>query len=317
MSAAPDVFVGIDVSKTSLEVSIGQDGTPFTVDNNDAGLKQLVETLRPHQPTLIVVESTGGLEKVAVAELCAQAFPVALVNPGRVRDFAKSIGQLAKTDRLDARLLARFAQAVQPAAVVLPSEEVQYLSALMARRRQVLDLLTMEKNHLLSSPIPVRSRVEQSLAALQAQLDELNQTIEQYIDHNDAFHKKEDLLRSVPGVGPVTAAILISDLPEIGTLDRKKIAALVGIAPYNDDSGRHSGRRRVKGGRESVSQVLYMATLAATRFNPTIQKFYQSLIKRGKVFKVALVACMRKLLTILNAMIRTASPWKTKEPIAS
>jgi len=305
-------YIGIDVSKAMLDVSIGVSGEQFRVENNDAGMKKLVERLEAVRPSLIVVESTGGLEKLVVVELFTHALPVALVNPGRVREFAKSTGRLAKTDKLDARILAHFGEAIHPALVILPSEEEQYLSALMNRRRQVIDLLTMEKNHLLSTPVKVRPRVEQSISTLQAQLDELNQTIDQFIDHNDAFRKKEDILRSLPGVGPITAAILLSDLPEIGSMDRKKIAALVGVAPYNNDSGHHSGRRRIKGGRESVRHVIYMAALAATRFNPVIKSFYQRLIERGKSFKVALVACMHKLLIILNAMIRDLSVWHPK-----
>jgi len=315
METNSGAFIGIDVSKAMLDVSLGVNGEQFMVENNDAGLKKLIERLEAVRPSLIVVESTGGLEKLAVAELCAHALPVALVNPGRVREFAKSTGQLAKTDKLDARILAHFAEAIHPPVVILPTEEEQYLSALMTRRRQVVDLLTTEKNHLLSTPAKVRPLVEQSITALQAQLDELNQMIDQFIDHNDAFHQKEDLLRSVPGIGPITAAILLSDLPEMGSLNRKKIAALVGIAPYNDDSGHHSGRRRVKGGRESVRHVLYMAALAATRFNPIIKKYYQHLVERGKLFKVALVACMHKLLTILNAMLKNLSPWQPKSAL--
>lgn len=316
MKKNSEICVGIDVSKATLDVSIGVDGEQFQVSNDDAGLKKLIERLTAVRPGLIVVESTGGLEKLVVAELFANTLPVALVNPGRVREFAKSTGRLAKTDKLDARVLAHFGEAIDPALVTLPSEEEQYLSALMTRRRQVIDLLTAEKNHLLSTPAKVRPRVEQSIAALQSQLDELNQTIDQFIDHNDAFRKKEDILRSVPGVGPVTAAIILSDLPEIGFLDRKKIAALVGVAPFNNDSGRHSGKRRVKGGRESVRHVLYMATLAATRSNPVIKLYYLHLIQLGKPFKVALVACMHKLLTFLNSMIRDLLPWQPKLTLA-
>jgi len=316
MKKNSELCVGIDVSKVTLDVSIGVDGEQFQVSNDDAGLKKLIERLTAVRPGLIVVESTGGLEKLVVAELFANTLPVALVNPGRVREFAKSTGRLAKTDKLDARVLAHFGEAIDPALVTLPSEEEQYLSALMTRRRQVIDLLTAEKNHLLSTPAKVRPRVEQSIAALQSQLDELNQTIDQFIDHNDAFRKKEDILRSVPGVGPVTAAIILSDLPEIGCLDRKKIAALVGVAPFNNDSGRHSGKRRVKGGRESVRHVLYMATLAATRSNPVIKLYYLHLIQLGKPFKVALVACMHKLLTFLNSMIRDLRPWQPKLTLA-
>jgi transposase len=303
-------YIGIDVSKEALDVSIGVAGPYFRVSNDGQGIGELIERIQPEEPSLIVVESTGGLERRVVAELYAKQLQVALVNPGRVREFAKATGRLAKTDKLDGRVLAQFGEAVRPAPVVLPSEDEQYLSALMTRRRQVLELLTAEKNHLFSAPERVRKLVQQSIDQLQKQLEELNQTIDEFIDHNDAFRKKEDILRSVPGVGPVTAAILLADLPEIGRLDRKKIAALVGVAPFNDDSGHHSGKRRVKGGRQSVRHVLYMATLAAVRSNPIIKPFYARLKLLGKAFKVVMVACMHKLLTILNAMIRDLAVWR-------
>ncbi len=303
-------FIGVDVSKRSLDVSLGKEGEYFTVGNDEEGIASVVARLKEVEPTLIVLESTGGLERMVLVALYTEQLPVALVNPGRVREFAKSTGRLAKTDRLDARMLAHFAEAVRPPVVILPSEEEQYLSALMTRRRQVLEMLTSEKNHLLSTSLSVRPYVERNLASLQQQLEELNQRIDEFIDHNDAFRKKEDILRSAPGVGPITAAILLSDLPEIGYIDRKKIAALVGVAPFNDDSGRRSGKRRVKGGRESVRHVLYMAILAATRSNPVIHRLYHHLLSLGKTHKVALVACMRKFLTILNAMLRDLRPWQ-------
>jgi transposase len=310
METGKGMYIGIDVSKEHLDISIGEEGEYLVFGNNEEGISKIIERLKPLEPALIVIESTGGLEKMIVAELYAKQLPVSLIEPGRVRHFAKSDGQLAKTDKLDARILAKYAKALTPPVVHLPTEEEQYLSALMTRRRQILAMLTSEKNHLLSTPSKVRPLVERIITSLQQQLEELNQTIDEYIDHSDAFRQKEDLLRSAPGVGPVTAAIILSDLPEIGHLDRKKIAALVGVAPFNNDSGHRSGKRRVKGGRESVRHVLYMATLAATRFNPVIQRFYQHLLKLGKPHKVALVACMRKLLSILNAMIRTLHPWQ-------
>ncbi len=303
-------FIGIDVSKRSLDVSLGKEGEHFTVGNDEEGIARLVERLKGVEVALIVLESTGGLERRVLVALYAEQLPVALVNPGRVREFAKSTGRLAKTDKLDARILAHFAEAVRPPVVILPSEEEQELSALMTRRRQVLEMLTSEKNHLSSAPLSVRPFVERNLASLQQQLDELNQRINEFIDHNPTFHQKEDILRSAPGVGQITAAILLSDLPEIGHFNRKKIAALVGVAPFNDDSGRRSGKRRIKGGRESVRHVLYMATLASTRFNSVIRPFYQHLLQLGKTHKVALVACMRKFLTMLNAMIRDLRPWQ-------
>ena len=309
MSQSPGSYVGIDVSKASLEVAVRPAGGSWSATNTPESIGRLVQRLVPLHPTLIVVESTGGLERPLLAELCFAHLPVALVNPGRVRDFARSTGELAKTDKLDAGVLAHFAEAVKPAVVVLPSEGEQLLSALMTRRRQLVEMLTAEKNHLLSTPSKARNWVERNIASLQEQLDELNREIDGFIKHDPAFRDKERILRSVPGVGRITAAILLSDLPELGKLDRKKIAALVGVAPFNRDSGPRSGKRQVKGGRGAVRAVLYMATVCAVRFNPVLKAFYSRLLQHGKLKKVALVACMRKLLTFLNAMVRDSRAW--------
>ena len=236
--------------------------------------------------------------------------PVSLVNPGRVREFAKSIGQLAKTDKIDARLLARFAEAVQPARIILPNEQEQYLSALMTRRRQVIDMLIAEKNHLLSTPTRLRELVERNIDWLEMQLQELNDQIDDFVDHDPIFRSKNDILRTTPGVGPVLTNILLSDLPELGRLNRKEIASLVGVAPFNRDSGMFRGKRRIKGGRANIRTVLYMATVAAIRWNAILKIFYTRLISNGKVKKVALIACMRKFLTILNAIIRDMQPFQ-------
>lgn len=236
--------------------------------------------------------------------------PVSLVNPGRVREFAKSIGQLAKTDKIDARLLARFAEAVQPARIILPNEQEQYLSALMTRRRQVIDMLIAEKNHLLSTPTRLRELVERNINWLEKQLQELNDQIDDFVDHDPIFRSKNVILRTTPGVGPVLTNILLSDLPELGRLNRKEIASLVGVAPFNRDSGMFRGKRRIKGGRANIRSVLYMATVAAIRWNPILKIFYTRLISNGKVKKVALIACMRKFLTILNDMIRDMQPFQ-------
>lgn len=301
------MVVGVDVSKNTLDVAAA--GEYWSVTNDLVGIGYLVERLKPFQLSLVVIESTGGLERGVLAELSAAGIPVALVNPGRVREFAKSIGLLGKTDKIDAHLLVRFGEAVKPEPTRLPSAEEQQLSAWMTRRRQVIDLLTIEKNHLASTHPTTRTSVEKVISMLQAELDDLDHQIDDFIDQNPAFRQKEDILRSVPGVGSITAAVLLSDLPELGSMDRKKIAALVGVAPFNNDSGRHRGKRRIKGGRSSVRKILYMAALSATRFNPVIATFYHRLIDDGKEFKVAIVACMRKLLTFLNAMIRDRQVW--------
>ncbi len=233
-----------------------------------------------------------------------------MVNPRRVREFARSIGLLGKTDKIDARLLVHFGEAIKPEPTRLPSLEEQHLSALMTRRRQVIEMLTMEKNHLCSSHPAAIESIQKIMVTLQQELDELNQQIDDFIDQFPSFHQKDEILQSAPGVGKVTSAILLSDLPELGTLDHKKIASLVGVAPFNNDSGRFRGYRRIKGGRPTVRNVLYMAAVAAIKFNPVIRTFYQHILQQGKLKKVALVACMRKLLIYLNAMIRDSHYWE-------
>ncbi len=313
MDAHP--FVGVDVSKEHLDIGVGADGEYWQADHNEAGLQATVCRLAEMQPALVVIESTGGLEWPLVSELATRQVPVALVNPGRVREFAKSLGLLAKTDKLDAHLLARFGEAAQLSPMRLPDEAVQKLSALMARRRQLLEMLVMEKNHRLSIRLNLRAGVQAHITWLEQEIEQLTEQIQKELQDTPGFRDKDRILRSAKGVGPITSLILLSDLPELGQLDRKRIAALVGVAPFNDDSGRHRGVRRIKGGRASVRQVLYMAAVAAARFNPVIHLFYQRLLASGKKKKVALVACMRKLLTILNAMLRDMTPWRA--PAAS
>ncbi len=303
------VYVGVDVSKTQLDVAMGQDGEYWQAGNDAAGIGRTLQRLQALQPALIIVKSTGGLETALITELFAAGLPFALVHPARVRDFARSIGLLAKTDKLDARLLARFGEAVKPPASQLPGEAEQELNAWMVRRRQLLDMLVDEKNHLASTCLSLRPKVEEHLTWLEKEVADLDRQIEDQIHQIPHFQEKEALLRSAKGVGPVLCAKLLSGLPELGQLDRKKIAALVGVAPFNDDSGRRRGKRRIKGGRADVRKVLYMATLAATRSNVLIKPFYQRLLQQGKLKKVALVACMRKFLTILNAMIRDQQPF--------
>lgn len=304
-------YVGIDVSKAQLDLATNQRSDGWSLANDAAGITTLIAQITPLHPVLIVVESTGGYEAALVAELYAAHLPVARVNPGRVREFAKAAGYLAKTDQIDAHVLVLFGLALHPAVVQLPSPEAQHLAAWLARRRQLLEMLTAERNRLGTAPVAVRSHIQKHIAWLEDELDALRTELQTEIEHNPHWQSQSTLLRSVPGVGQVTATTLIAELPELGQLDRQQIAALVGVAPLNHDSGRKHGRRYTSGGRTSVRNVLYMATLTAVRRNPVIKTFYERLVKAGKVKKVALVACMRKLLTILNAMVKHAQPWRT------
>jgi transposase len=303
-------FVGIDISKERLDIGVEANGASWQVGNDEHGIQTLVERLAGMEPALVVVESTGGLEMALVVELGAQHIPVAVVNPGRVREFAKSLGLLAKTDALDAHLLARFGKAAELQPSVLPAPDVQRLSARMSRRRQLLQMLTMEKNHALSTPLDLCAKLREHIAWLEGEIQALTDEIQKSIQETPLFKDQQEILCSAKGVGPITSSILLSDLPELGKLNRKQIAALVGVAPFNHDSGRGRGPRRVKGGRSAVRNVLYMAAVVAARFNPIIKTFYQRLLAAGKKKKVALVACMRKLLTILNAMLRDMQPWR-------
>lgn len=308
--AEEKVYVGIDVSKAKLDVSVGPQEQIWQADNTVAGITSLVRRLGKLTPSLIVVEATGGYEAQLVGALCAASLPVARVNPGRVRKFAQGMNWLAKTDRIDARLLVRFGEKANPRLTQLPSEDEKRLAALVKRRKQVLDMLVAEQNRLENADLDVRPYIQDSLTMLQSQLDELDKAIQSHIDQTPDLKKRRDLLTTVPGVGKVTASTLTAQLPELGSCDRKQIAALVGVAPFSHDSGKMRGRRFIRGGRPPIRSVLYMAALSATRFNPVIRTFYKRLVLSGKEFKVALVACMRKLLTILNAMIRNHQPWK-------
>jgi len=290
-------------------VAIGEQGEFWNVVNDEKGIAKLVDRMKAEQPELVVLESTGGLELPVMTELYASKVRVALVNPGRVREFARSIGLLAKTDKLDARLLARFAEAVKPAVTRMPDEQEQHLIALVTRRRQLIEMLVAEENRLITVRLSLRENLEEHITWLRQALKDLNREIREFIRQSPIWKDKEDLLQSVPGVGPVTASTLLAELPELGTLDRKRIAALVGVAPFNDDSGHRRGKRKIKGGRSSVRNVLYMAALSSSRFNPILRPFYKRMIQRGKLKKVALTACMRKLLTFLNAIIRDQKRW--------
>jgi transposase len=307
------VHIGIDVSKARLDVAVDESGESWTAAYDGPGLGRLVKRLAACQPARIVVEASGGLEALLVAELAVAGLPVAVVNPRRVREFAKALGLLAKTDRIDARVLARFAAAIQPPLSHLPSQAEQRLAERVTRRRQVVEMRTAEHNRLGGAPARVQERIHKHLAWLDEELAALNADIHDFIAQHPHWQDNADRLDSVPGIGPVTASTLLADLPELGQLSNKRIVARVGVAPFNPDSGRRRGKRHIRGGRTAVRNVLYMATLSATRFNPVIQAFYERLLRAGKEKKVALVACMRKLLTILNAMIRHQQAWRQAE----
>jgi transposase len=307
--AEENVFVGIDVSKAWLDVAVDPTGEYWRSENNEQAIIELSTRLLRLEPKCIVVEATGGYEALLVKRLCAADLPVARVNPGRVRRFAQGLNWLAKTDKIDAKLLARFAEKANPRLTKLPSEHERRLAALVKRRKQVLDMLVSEHNRLETADPDVLAYIHNSMTMLQKQLDELDQAIHSLIDDTPDLKDKQDLLLSVPGVGEVTASTLAAQLPELGTCNRKEIATLVGVAPFSRDSGKKRGKRVIKGGRPAIRSVLYMATLSATRYNPVIRSFYDRLVRSGKETKVALVACMRKLLTILNAMIRDHRSW--------
>lgn len=304
--------VGVDIAKRHLDVALST-GEVWRVTNDEEGRDALAAKLQAVGPVLVVMEATGGLEGPVAGALAAGGLQVAVVNPRQVRDFARATGQLAKTDTLDAVMLARFGQAVKPEPRALPDEQAQTLQALVARRKQVVVMLTSERHRLVSARPHVREDIEAHVAWLEDRLDRLDDDLKRFVRESPLWRAKEDLLRGVPGVGPTTTFSLLAELPELGQLDRKQIAALVGVAPFNRDSGTMRGQRRVWGGRASVRAALYMATLVATRFNPVIRSFYQRLCEAGKPKKVALTACMRKLLTILNAMLSHGAPWR---PIA-
>jgi transposase len=308
--STPSVYIGIDVSKAHLDVAVRPGGEEQQFENNSAGISALVAWVEARHPTLIVLEATGGLETAVTAALAAAGLAVAVVNPRQARDFAKSVGRLAKTDKIDAHMLAFFGEATHPEPRQLPDEQTRELQGILVRRRQLIDMLVAEKNRLQLSHPRMRERVKEHIAWLESEIEQIDKDLNQQLRASPLWREKEDLLRSVKGVGPVTATTLLAELPELGHLNRKKIAALVGVAPFNCDSGKQRGKRAIWGGRACVRHALYMAALSATRYNPVIRQFYLHLLKVGKLPKVALVACMRKLLTILNAIIRSGTAWK-------
>jgi transposase len=305
-------FIGIDVAKAQLEFACRPSGETGTVRNTEEGIRELVARCQVLTPTLLVLEATGGYEAAVVAALATAGFPVVVANPRQVRDFAKATGQLAKTDALDAQVLALFAERVRPAPRPLPDDAVQALDALLTRRRQLVEMLTAERNRLLVARPAVRPDLQQHIRYLERRLRAADDDLHTAVKASPLWRVKDDLLQSVPGVGRVVSLTLLAELPELGRLSHKEIAALVGVAPLNRDSGILRGKRLIYGGRAPVRAALYMAALVASKCNPVIHGFYQRLRAAGKPAKVALTACMRKLLTILNAIARSGMPWQSE-----
>jgi transposase len=313
MMSAPQCFVGIDVAKAQLDIALRPTGERWAVTNDETGIAALVARLQAAQPTLIVLEATGGYHRAVVAALAAAALPLVVMNPRQGRDFAKATGQLAKTDVLDARAVAHFAEAVRPAPRPLPDAQTEELRALLARRRQLIAMRTAEQNRLENAPRRLRADIEAHIAWLNQRVATLDDDLDTTLRASPVWRERETLYRSVPGMGPVCARTLMLDLPELGTLSRQRLAALVGVAPFNRDSGTLRGTRTTWGGRAHVRATLYMSTLVAVRYNPVLKRVYERLCTAGKAKKVALMACMRQLLTILNAMVKHHKPWQVQE----
>lgn len=303
-------FIGLDVSKEFLDLAVRPAGRIWRCANTAVAFETLIPELTALAPTLIVMEATGGLELPVAAALSATGLPVVVANPRQVRDFAKATGHLAKTDKLDAQVLAQYGEALRPTPRPLPDAAQQAFSALVTRRRQLLDMLVAERNRLATAAGVVQERIRQHITWLQNELDDLELELERTVQASPVWQATETLLRSVPGVGAVTARTLLAELPELGTLAPKPLAVLVGVAPLNVDSGRKQGKRHIWGGRAEVRSALYMSTLTAVRHNPVLREFYQRLLRAGKSKMVALVAAMHKLLTILNAMVKQQTPWR-------
>ena len=303
------IYVGIDVSKARQDVGVRPSGDGWSMDYDEAGIRDLASRLQSLGPAAVLLEATEALEVPLVASLSAASLPVVVVNPRQVRDFARATGRLAKTDALDAQVLAHFAQAVRPPVRPLRDADAQELISLTTRRNQVMTMLVGERNRFGPAIPAVRPRIQAHIAWLEQELADLDKSLRQTLRQSPVWRERDDLLRSVPGVGEQLSLALLAHLPELGTLDRKRIAALVGVAPINRDSGQMRGKRSVWGGRTRVRAVLYMGALIGSRHNPVLRGLYQRLLTAGKPKKVALTACMRKLLTILNAMVKSGQPW--------
>jgi transposase len=303
------IYAGIDVSKDNLDVAINGDNMHLRIANNQVGITKLIAMLKERSPELVVLEATGGYEIHVAAELGIAGIPAAVVNPRQIRDFAKSVGMLAKTDKLDAMIIARFAATVRPEARPMPDGEAQELNAILSRRRQLMEMLVAEKNRLGNAVKAVKPGIKEHIHWLEKEMEITDKNLRQKVQSSNVWRHKDELLRSVPGVGPNLSVTILAELPELGTLNRKQVAALVGVAPLSRDSGKFHGKRTAWGGRATVRSALYMATLTATRHNSIIRGFYQRLCASGKAKKVAITACMRKLLTIMNAMVKHDVVW--------
>ena len=306
------VYAGIDVAKDRLDLALTPSGIVRAVAYDTARVRDLVSELQSLEPSVVVLESTGGLELPLAGALAAGSLPVVVVNPRQVRNFAKATGRLAQTDALDAQVMAHFAEAVRPPVRPLPDSDTQELHSLTARRTQVVEMMVAEKNRLGRASRAVAPCIQAHIQWLEQELNDLDQGLQQTLYRSPAWREQDDLLQSVPGVGPQLSVALLSDLPELGTLGRRQVAALVGVAPMNQDSGKMRGKRTVSGGRARVRAVLYMGALVASRRNPVIESFYQRLLAAGKPKKLALTACTRKLLTIINSMVKTGKRWNTQ-----
>lgn len=303
------LVVGIDVSKKSLDVAFRPTGEVLSEQNSEDGIAKLVARISQEKPVLVVLEATGGLESLLATSLALADVPVAVVNPRQVRDFARAIGQMAKTDAIDAAVIAHFGEAVKPEPRPLPDESTTHLSAIVARRRQLVEMKVMETNRIATTPLKLRKEVQDHIDYLEKRIKDCDKDLRHSIRQTPMWREKDNLLQSAPGIGRTVSAVLLAHLPELGTLNRKQITALVGLAPFNRDSGQFRGKRHIRGGREEVRSPLYMATLTAIRCNETFKQYYERLLTAGKVHKVAQVACMRKLLIALNAMVRDGKPW--------
>lgn len=309
-----EVFIGIDVSKEKLDVAVRPTGEFMSFSNNEDVISCVVDFVKFFTPSLVVLEATGGLETAAVGMLADKGLPVVVINPRQVRDFAKATGKLAKTDAIDAHLIARFGEAIRPERRLLKDQEAQKLTALITRRRQIVEMITAEKNRLHAAPKWTSKDIQTNIAWLEKCLKKVDKDLKNLLKKSPVWREKDEILQSTPGVGPVFSMTLLSGLPELGNLNRKEIAALVGVAPLNRDSGLFRGKRMIWGGRANIRSVLYMSATCAMRFNPTIRIFYERLRLAGKLHKVAITACMRKLLVILNTMIKNRTYWSTVQP---
>lgn len=309
MNEIQNIWVGIDVSKSQLDIYVHPSGTTSSFAQTDKGLEDLITMLKSLSPQMVTMEATGGFEISASVALTAAGIPVAVVNPRQIRSYAKAIGISAKNDSIDAKVIALFTEATKPQLRQFPDEQTRELHELLKRRTQLVDMLAMEKNRLAMSRGPVARNIKSHIKWLSVQIKDLNRDIENFIRNSPVWREKEDILKSVPGVGPVLAASLLAFLPELGKLNRRQITSLAGLAPFNRDSGFYRGRRKIWGGRSKIRSVLYMGALTATRCNPAMKAFYMRLLAKGKEPKVALTACMRKLLITLNAVYKTNSAW--------